>query len=113
MDKHDAYLTVTVHYITDDWEMLSSFSIATCTSKVVTFVHDSGSNIKLAGQLLQDKYGSFTEPCTKHNLQLNVCVNDGLRVRMIEKAIAAACQLVGHFQRSELTAVMYVRSISN
>ena len=127
---NDAYLTVTVHYITDDWEMcsailgtkpledrhtgeniviwveemLSSFGIA--TSKVVAFVHDSGSNIKLAGQLLQDKYGWFTEPCAGHNLQL--CVNDGLRVRMIEKAIAAARRLVGHFRRSEL-ATSYLK----
>ena len=83
----DAYLTLTVHFISDAWEMrsvvlgtkplderhtgenivtwmeemLAEFSIG--TSKVVAFVHDSGSNINLAGFLLHDKYGWYTEAC--------------------------------------------------
>ena len=48
-------------------EMLAEFSIG--TSKVVAFVHDSGSNINLAGRLLRDKYGWYTEACAGHSLQ--------------------------------------------
>ena len=79
-------------------EMLAEFSIG--TSKVVAFVHDTSPNINLAGRPLRDKYGWYTEACAGHSLQL--CIKAGLQIRAIEVAIAAACRLVKHFQKSEL-----------
>ena len=79
-------------------EMLAEFSIG--TSKVVAFVHDSGTNINLAGRLLRDKYGWYTEACAGHSLQL--CIKAGLQIRAIEVAIAAARRLVKHFRKSKL-----------
>ena len=119
-----AYLTLTVHFLSSEWdmcsivlgtkpltdrhtgenitiwieEMLATFSIS--TDNVSAFVHDSGSNIRLAGQLLHDKYGWYTEACAGHTLQL--CVKAGLEIRSIEIAIAAARRLVTHFRKSEL-----------
>ena len=78
--------------------MLADFSIG--TDKVVAFVHDSGSNINLAGRRLRDKYGWYTEACAGHTLQL--CVKAGLQIRVIEVAIAAARRLVKHFWKSDL-----------
>ena len=120
----DAYLTLTVHFLSDAWEMcsvvlgtkplsdrhtgehivtwmeemLAEFSIG--TDKVVAFVHDSGSNINLAGRLFSDKHGWYTEACAGHTLQL--CVKAGLQIRMIEVTIAAARRLVKHFRKSDL-----------
>ena len=114
-----AYLTLTVHFLSSEWdmcsivlgakpltdrhtgenitiwieEMLATFSIS--TDNVSAFVHDSGSNIHLAGQLLHDKYGWYTEACAGHTLQL--CVKAGLEIRSIEVAIAAVRRLVTHF----------------
>ena len=121
---NDAYLTITAHFISESWnresivlgtkplserhtgenivkwieEMIGDFSIA--TDKVIAFIHDSGSNINLAGKVLSDKYGWYTEACAGHQIQL--CVKSGLQIRSIETAIAAARRLVGHFHRSEL-----------
>ena len=72
--------------------MLATFSIS--TDNMSAFVHDSGSNICLAGQL-HDKYGWYTESCAGHTLQL--CVKAGLEIRSIEIAIAAARHMVTHF----------------
>ena len=79
-------------------EMLATFSIS--TDDVSAFVHDSGSNICLAGQLLHDKYGWYTEACAGHTVQL--CVKAGLEIRSIEIAIVAARHLVTHFRKSEV-----------
>ena len=79
-------------------EMLATFSIS--TDNVSAFVRDSGSNICLAGQLLHDKYGWYTEACAGHTLQL--CVKAGLEIRSIEIANAAARCLVTHFRKSEV-----------
>ena len=57
-------------------EMLATFSVS--TDNVCAFVHDSGSNIRLPGQLLHDKYGWYTEACAGHTLQL--CVKAGLEI---------------------------------
>ena len=78
--------------------MLATFSIS--TDNVSAFIHDSGSNIRLAGQLLHDKYGWYTESCAGHTFQL--CVKAGLEIRFIEIAIAAARCLVTHSRKSEL-----------
>ena len=91
-DRHtDENITIWIE------ELLATFSIS--TDNVSAFVHNSGSNIRLAGQL-HDKYGWYTEACAGHTLQL--CVKAGLEIRSIEIAIAAARRLVTHFLKSEL-----------
>ena len=57
-------------------------------------------NINLAGRLLCDKYGWYTEAYAGHSLQL--CIKAGLQITAIEVAIAAARCLVKHFWKSEL-----------
>ena len=80
-----AYLTLTMHFVSSEWDMcsivlgtkpltdrhtgenitiwieelLATFSIS--TDNVSAFANDSGSNIRLAGQLLHDKYGWYTD----------------------------------------------------
>ena len=121
---NDAYLSLTAHFITDEWAMrsiclgtipvsdrhtgvnivswiedkLAEFSIDPV--RVVGFVHDSGSNIKLSGQLLHEKYGWASESCAGHDIQL--CLKDGLQIAVVDRAIGAARRLVEHFKKSEL-----------
>ena len=77
----EAYLGITCHFISDDWE-LTSFCLTTMpleerhtgpniaawieqavekfeipTSKIVAVVHDNGSNVVLAANILQEKHG--------------------------------------------------------
>ena len=120
----DSYLTVTVHYINENWEMLS-IALGTLplseshtgqniqswvkellnefdvdVKKVVCFVHDNGANIDLAARMLKDELGWYSLGCAGHTLQL--CVNNGLRInRSADRAIAAARRLVTHFRKSE------------
>ena len=82
--------------------MLATFNIS--TNNMSVFVHDSGSNICLAGQLLHGKYGWYTEACAGHTLQL--CVKAGLEIRSIKIAIAAARRLVTHFRKSEVATTV-------
>ena len=79
-------------------EKLTEFNVL--TENMVAFVHDNGSNIDLAGRLLCDKYGWYTEACAGHTLQL--CVKAGLRIRPVEIVIAASHHLVKRFHKSEL-----------
>ena len=114
---NDAYLSLTAHFITDEWAMrsiclgtmpvsdrswiedkLAEFSIDPV--RVVGFVHDSGSNIKLSGQLLHEKYGWASESCAGHDIQL--CLKDGLQIAVVDRAIGAARRLVEHLKKSEL-----------
>lgn len=119
-----AYLTVTVHYLDSEWE-LKSISLGAIPlddthtgeniqvwikdlllefgashEKITSFVHDNGSNIDLAGRMLEEEKGWVTLGCAGHTLQL--CVNSGLKInRQIDKAIAAARKIVTHFRKSE------------
>lgn len=118
---NDAYLSLTAHFITDEWAMqsvclgtmpvsdrhtgvnivswiedkLAEFSIDPV--RVVGFVHDSASNMKLSGQLLHEKYGWASESCAGHDIQL--CLKDGLQIDVVDRAIGAARRLVEHFKK--------------
>lgn len=116
----DSFITVTAHFInTCTWTMrhvvlatrlmeeshtavnlrekleniLEEFRIS---QKSFLCVHDNAANINLALETcdyFEDHIG-----CAAHTLQL--CVNNGLRIDRIQRAIAAAARLVGHFKRS-------------
>ncbi|XP_065816547.1 E3 SUMO-protein ligase ZBED1-like [Labrus bergylta] len=122
----EAYLGITCHFINDEWE-LTSFYLTTMlleerhtgpniakwieealarfeipASKVVAIVHDNGSNIVLAANILLEKHGWMSICCAGHTLQL--VINHALKQTQITKTLGAARCLVEHFKRSELAS---------
>ncbi|XP_053268172.1 tRNA (cytosine(38)-C(5))-methyltransferase isoform X1 [Pleuronectes platessa] len=122
----EAYLGVTCHYITDDWEM-KSICLTTMPlqdrhtgsniaewleevvarfeippSNIIAVVHDNGANVVAAARILEEKNGWSSVRCTGHTLQL--VINAALKHPSIEKAVGAARCLVEHFKKSELAS---------
>ncbi|XP_069374455.1 E3 SUMO-protein ligase ZBED1 isoform X1 [Paralichthys olivaceus] len=120
----EAYLGVSCHFITKDWQM-KTLNLATLPleerhtaanimiwmeeviekfdilpSKIKAIVHDNGSNMVAAAQLLEEKHGWSSVRCAGHTLQL--IVNSALKEPSINKATGTARSLVEHFRRSEL-----------
>ena len=106
-----AYLTVTVHFITDDWLINSNVLVTremterhtgvhieyslteiakdwNLDGKIVAIVHDNASNMVLASDLLED-WGDL--PCFAHTLQL--AVNAGLEINTIWYCLKATSQM--------------------
>ncbi|KAF1377125.1 hypothetical protein PFLUV_G00197320 [Perca fluviatilis] len=122
----EAYLGVTCHYITDDWDMQSiclttmplqdrhtASNIAEWLeqvvarfeippSKIIAIVRDNGANIVAAANILEEKHGWSSVRCTGHTLQL--VINAALKHPSIDKAVGAARCLVEHFKKSELAS---------
>ena len=117
----EAYLSLTAHFICKKWKMVScvlqtkafperqniadsigsivrSFDIDPTT--VVAVVHDSAANAELAGELMVQSNNWASVQCVAHLLQL--CINEGLEISTISRAVAAARKLVGHFKHSAL-----------
>jgi hypothetical protein len=119
---NDAYLTVSAHFISNDWTLKS---VVLCTSafperhtgveishklvgiaqefsiseKIVCIVHDQGSNMVLCMRLLKEDMSWESLRCSAHCLQL--CINTSLSsVSTIESMIAHAKKLVAHFRHS-------------
>uniref|UniRef100_A0A671UN90 HAT C-terminal dimerisation domain-containing protein n=2 Tax=Sparus aurata TaxID=8175 RepID=A0A671UN90_SPAAU len=122
----EAYLGITCHFISDDWE-LTSFCLTTMpleerhtgvniaawiehaiarfqvpASNIVAVVHDNGSNVVLAANILKEKRGWNSVCCAGHTLQL--VISHALKHPQITKALGAARCLVEHFKRSELAS---------
>ena len=121
---NDAYISLTTHYTSDEWKMesvclgtipvferhtgenisswieeiLEKFGIS--AQKIVSFVHDNGSNFVRAGKILTEKFEWSSESCAGHDLQL--CIKAGLEVNEIQEVVSAARRLVEHFKKSEL-----------
>lgn len=121
-----AYLGITCHFINDDWE-LTNFCLTTMpleerhtglniatwieqamarfeipASKIVAVVHDNGSNVVLAANILQEKHGWKSVRCAGHTLQL--VISHALKHPQITKTLGAARCLVEHFKKSELAS---------
>ena len=79
-------------------EMLRKFDIS--TQKIVSFIHDNGSNFIHAGNLLTEKFEWSSESCAGHDLQL--CIKAGLEINESRRVVGAARKLVEHFKKSEL-----------
>lgn len=119
----ESYLTVTVHYVSEDWlmkshvlgtllleerhtgenlsvwivDMLSNFGINPCN--VVAVVHDNASNMVSAMNILQSTYGIQSLRCSAHTLQL--AVHSTLsKDSTVQTTLALAKKLVEHFRRS-------------
>ena len=124
---NEAYLTVFAHYISSEWK-LQSYVLATSafperhtaaeiahklvditddykiTSKVLHVVHDQGANMVAAIEILEVDKGWTSLRCTAHCLQL--CINAGLSAdSKIERMVAAAKKLMGHFKHSVLPII--------
>ncbi len=76
--------------------IVRSFDINPTT--IVAVVHDSAANAELAGEIMLQSNNWETVRCVAHLLQL--CINEGLENSTINRAIAAARKLVGHFKHS-------------
>ena len=124
----EAYISLTCHFLTSQWEfvdcvlatrsfpehhtkenisstikeVLEAYEIADST--VSSIVHDQGSNMRRATNLLQIEKGWTGVNCSAHILQL--CIGDGFKNNAsIDRA---ARKLVSHFHHSTLaTAELY------
>lgn len=118
-----AYMCITAHWINNDWELEAavlqtretperhtghniSIRLADCASewgisvdKIAATVHDNGSNINLAIDLLDDWPD---QRCFSHTLQL--AIGAGLKVPAIDRMLGAARRLAAHFKRSTVAA---------
>ncbi|MGH0146677.1 UNVERIFIED_CONTAM: hypothetical protein FKN15_039620 [Acipenser sinensis] len=119
----EAYMSVTAHFITKDWqfktinlatnplaerhtgenivtwieEVLNKFELeASCISALV---YDNGANMVAAARKLKDKFSWANISCAGHTIQL--VVNNALKVTTIDHTVGAARCLVEHFHRSE------------
>ena len=113
-----AYITVTVHFLTDRWKMESKVLQTQemperhtgvhiserllkasvewkISDKVVAVVRDNAANMVLASQFLED-WGDL--PCFGHTLQLAVKVL--LDLPLISRQTAVCHKIVGHFKHS-------------
>ena len=120
--RMEAYMSVTIHFVTDDWKLeryvlatlpleerhtgeniakwilrvLEKFSID--PSKIRALVTDNGSNMLAAAKKLYDEHQWVPIKCSAHSLQLSV--NAGLNGKTISRAVGAARSLVEHFKKS-------------
>ena len=121
---NDTYISLTAHFISADWQMVScvlatspfpeqhtGINIAEKLKEIVisydidmkrvrALVHDQGSNMELSAAVLEENFSCESLSCAAHRLQL--CIQEGLEVRAIAGAIGAAKKLVGHFRHSAL-----------
>ena len=119
----ESYLTVTYHYLNEQWKIksvisgtlpLSESHTATNISawikelvaesglksdKVVAFVHDNCKNIENAGNTLEEEHGWLSLGCAGHTLQLYV--NSSLEIPVLSRVIAAERRLTTHSWKSE------------
>ena len=122
----DAYISITAHFITTSWQMVScvlatspfpdhhtainiveklkqivgSYGVDVDKGRLIALVHDQGSNMQLTGEMLEEEIGCESLSCAAHRLQL--CVEKGLSIGAITRAVGAAKKLVGHFRHSAL-----------
>ena len=106
---NEAYISLTVHFIDDCWEM-KSYTLATYSfpeqhtgdniveklkevvseyqiddNKIFAIVHDQGSNFQRAGRLLEDDKQWKSVNCAAHCLQL--CVMEGFSIACEPKQV--------------------------
>ena len=119
---NDAYISLTAHFISADWQMVSCvlatspfpeqhtgvntaeklkqivISYGIDMKRVRALVHDQGSNMELSAAILEEKFSCESLSCAAHRLHL--CIQEGLEVCAIAGAVGAAKKLVGHFRHS-------------
>ena len=68
--------------------------------QVKAIVHDQASNMELTGRTLEEEFECENLSCAAHRLQL--CINEGLEINAVSRAIGAGRKLVTHFRHSAL-----------
>ena len=81
-------------------QIVGSYGVDVDKGRLIALVHDQGSNMQLTGEMLEEEIGCESLSCAAHRLQL--CVEKGLSIGAITRAIGAAKKLVGHFRHSAL-----------
>ena len=125
-----SYITVTAHFISSNWdlktcllqtanfpenhtadniyeklkEILSNFHVS--CDKVVSVVHDQGSNMQACARLMKSEFGWESVNCAAHLIQL--CVQDGLKLNTIDRLLGASRKLVTHFKHSTVATAALV-----
>lgn len=125
-----SYITVTAHFISSNWELktcllqtanfpenhtadnifeklqeiLSNFHVS--CNKVVSVVHDQGSNMQACARLMKSEFGWESVNCAAHLIQL--CVQDGLKLNTIDRLLGASRRLVTHFKHSTVATAALV-----
>ena len=105
---NDAYISLTAHFISADWQMVScvlatspfpeqhtGINIAEKLKEIVISYDIEGSNMELSAAVLEENSSCESLSCAAHRLQL--CIQQGLEVRAIAGAIGAAKKLQGTF----------------
>ena len=118
----DSYLSLTAHFITDDWE-IKSYTLCThdiegrhttenvtavvvsmqeegrITNKLIAVVHDNASNMHASSNLLENL--KYSVSCAAHNLQLSI--KDAFQtVEQFSDEVKKASKIVQHFHHSNL-----------
>ena len=115
---HEGYITITGHFIDQNWEMknhvlatrriterhtalniaseLSAIAVEEYGATITCIVTDNAANIRLAAE--ENKWSQAS--CFAHTLQL--CIEDGLKIDLVSRSLAAARRLVAHFSHSVL-----------
>lgn len=119
----ESYITVTCHYIDNEWNLKSSVlqtrayedrhtgeNLAALLKsvveewglegKILACVHDNASNIVSANSPQMVPWKSA--PCFAHTLQL--AINDGMRIVGVEEVVQVCNKLVSHFHHSTLAS---------
>lgn len=121
----EAFMGVTCHCVTKDWEM-QSFILTTLPleerhtaaniadwlqdvvnkfgitpEKIKAVVHDNGANVVAALKILREKHGWISVRCAAHTL--NLVVQTSLKNNAtVSKCVSASRSLVENFKKSEL-----------
>uniref|UniRef100_S4RUE7 BED-type domain-containing protein n=1 Tax=Petromyzon marinus TaxID=7757 RepID=S4RUE7_PETMA len=121
----DAYMSVSVHFIDEDWQLrnfllestnvleshtpivirqwiedaLQRFEVE--PAKIVSMVHDTGENMSAAARLLEEAYSWKPVQCAAHSLQLIVKDHGISKLPALDRAVDVARQLVEYFRKSE------------
>lgn len=122
----DSYVTITAHFISDQWQLLSC--VVQCSQfdgshtgerlaemmheamrrfkipdhKITVVVHDEAANEVLAGKLLLERYGWKTYVCAAHRLQNAIKYALTRTTKSLANLVRSCRRVVGHFNHSAL-----------
>ena len=124
---NEAYITISAHWISPSWEVIScvletkefpdshtgvaiaekiletmeAYNIKDKVSTIVhTIVHDQAANMQLSLRILHESDDIESLCCNAHKLQL--CLKAGFAIVAIDRLIRCSGKLVGHFKHSAL-----------
>lgn len=121
----DAYLTISAHYLSEDWEP-KSVCLATqeaderhsvenlclrmteiiqdydLQNKIAAVVTDNAANAVNSVELMEFVEETVDVQCAAHSLQL--AIHDGFKKEFVKKLCSKASKVVGHFKHSNIAS---------